>query len=217
MKRRDFIELMSWVGASTALKPAFAQRPLKLIVWINAFPFAPERPFPTCFLKGMQELGYVEGRDFAYAERGGNGIGDAARVTEEAIQLKADIIIASSTLEAVAAKKATSTIPIICPALADAVHLDLIASELRPGGNVTGIEPYVGGLPGKQIELAREIVPGATKIGLLTNNLDPKGVPQVAELKEAGQALDLKSSQPMPTGPKRSKLRCRRLQRKKSV
>jgi len=192
MKRRDFIELMSWVGASTALKPAFAQRPLKLIVWINAFPFAPERPFPTRFLKGMQELGYVEGRDFTYAERGGNGIGDAARVTEEAIQLKADIIIASSTLEAVAAKNATSTIPIICPALADAVHLGLIASESRPGGNVTGIEPYVGGLPAKQIELAREIGPGATRIGLLTNNLDPKGVPQVAELKAACQALDLK-------------------------
>jgi hypothetical protein len=191
MRRREFIELMGGLAASTALKPAFAERSLKLIVWINAFPFAPERPFPTRFLKGMQELGYVKGRDFAYAERGGNGIADAARVAEETIQLKPDIIIASSTLEAVAAKNATSTIPIICPALADAVHLGLIASEARPGGNVTGIEPYVGGLPAKQIELAREIVPGATKIGLLTNNLDPKGVPQVAELKAAGQALDL--------------------------
>jgi putative ABC transport system substrate-binding protein len=191
MRRREFIELMGGMFASTALKPAFAERSLKLIVWINAFPFAPERPFPTRFLKGMQELGYVKGRDFAYAERGGNGIADAARVAEETIQLKPDIIIASSTLEAVAAKNATSTIPIICPALADAVHLGLVASEARPGGNVTGIEPYIGGLPAKQIELAREIVPGATKIGLLTNNLDPKGVPQVAELKAAGQALDL--------------------------
>jgi ABC transporter substrate binding protein/Domain of unknown function (DUF1330) len=65
--------------------------------------------------------------------------------------------------------------------LADAVHLGLIASEARPGGNVTGVEPYIGGLPAKQIELAREIVPGATKIGLLTNNVHPKGAPQVPE------------------------------------
>jgi putative tryptophan/tyrosine transport system substrate-binding protein len=133
----------------------------------------------------------VKGRDFAYVERGGQGIPDAAQVAEEAIQLRPDIILAPSTLEAVAAKKATSTIPIICPALADAVHLDLISSEARPGGNVTGIEPYIGGLPAKQIELAREILPGATKIGLLTNDADPKGAPQVPELKAAAQALGL--------------------------
>jgi putative tryptophan/tyrosine transport system substrate-binding protein len=193
MKRRDFIELIGGLAATTAvkLKPAFAEGQSKTIVWISALGFTPERPFPTLFLNGMQEQGYVKGRDFAYVERGGQGIPDAARVAEEAIQLRPDIILAPSTLEAVAAKKATSTIPIICPALADAVHLDLISSEARPGGNVTGIEPYIGGLPAKQIELAREILPGATKIGLLTNDADPKGAPQVPELKAAAQALGL--------------------------
>jgi putative tryptophan/tyrosine transport system substrate-binding protein len=193
MKRRDFIELIGGLAATTAvkLKPAFAEGQSKTIVWISALGFAPERPFPTLFLNGMQEQGYVKGRDFACVERGGQGIPDAARVAEEAIQLRPDIILAPSTLEAVAAKKATSTIPIICPALADAVHLDLISSEARPGGNVTGIEPYIGGLPAKQIELAREILPGATKIGLLTNDADPKGAPQVPELKAAAQALGL--------------------------
>src|SRR6201997_307229 len=179
MRRRDFIELIGGLVGATALKPAFAEGSSKTIVWISAFGFAPERPFPTLFLNGMQEQGYVKGRDFAYVERGGQGIPDAARVAEEAIQLRPDIILAPSTLEAVAAKKATSTIPIICPALADAVHLDLISSEARPGGNVTGIEPYIGGLPAKQIELARELLPGLAKIGLLTNDADPKGAPQV--------------------------------------
>jgi putative ABC transport system substrate-binding protein len=139
----------------------------------------------------MQEQGYVAGRDFAYVERGGHGMPDAARVAEEASQLKPDIIIAPAALEAVAARRTTSTIPIICPALADAVHLGLIASEARPGGNVTGIEPYIGGLPAKQIELAREILPGAIKIGLLTNDADPKGPPQVRDLTVAAQALGL--------------------------
>jgi putative tryptophan/tyrosine transport system substrate-binding protein len=191
MRRRAFIAFMGGLAATTAFKPAFAERSLKLIVWMSAFPFAPEKPFATLFLKGLQEQGYVSGRDFAYAECSGNGIADAARVAEEAIQLKPDVIIASATLEAVAAKNATSTIPIICPALADAVHLGLIASEARPGGNVTGVEPYIGGLPAKQIELAREIVPSATKIGLLTNDVDPKGAPQVPELKAAAQKLGL--------------------------
>jgi putative tryptophan/tyrosine transport system substrate-binding protein len=193
MRRRDFIKLIGGLAATTAvkLKPAFAEGPSKLIVYINAFPYAPGKPFPTVFLHGMQEQGYVEGRDFSFATLSGRGIPDAARVVEEAIRLKPDIIVAGATLEAVAAKKATSTIPIVCGALADAVHLGLIASEARPGGNVTGIEPYVGGLPAKQIELACEVLPSATKVGLLTNDADPKGPPQVPDLKAAAQALGL--------------------------
>jgi putative tryptophan/tyrosine transport system substrate-binding protein len=92
-------------------------------------------------------------------------------------------------LQAVEARKATSTIPIVCAALADAVHLGLIASDARPGGNVTGIEPYIAGLPTKQIELAREIAPTARCVGLLTNMNDPKGPPQVGDLRTACQSL----------------------------
>lgn len=198
MRRRVFIELIGGLAATTALKPASAERPLKLIVWMSAWPFQPGRPLVTLFMNGMQEYGYVKGRDFAFAEQGGHGVADGARVAEEALrvaeealQLRPNIIIAPATIEAIAAKKATSTIPIVCPALADAVHLGLIASEARPGGNVTGIEPYIGGFPAKQIELAREIVPGANKIGLLTNNVDPKGAPQVPELKAGAKALGL--------------------------
>jgi putative ABC transport system substrate-binding protein len=191
MRRREFIELIGGLAATTALRPALAEGPSKLVVWISAFGFAPDRPFATLFLNGMKEEGFVAGRDFAYVERGGRGIQDAARVAEEAVQLKPAIILAPATLEAVAAKKATSTIPIVCPALADAVDLGLIASEARPGGNVTGIEPYIGGLHAKQIELARELLPNAARIGLLTNDADPKGPPQVPEFKAAAQAMGL--------------------------
>ena len=90
---------------------------------------------------------------------------------------------------AVAAKKVTSTIPIVTAALADAVHLGLIASDARPEGNVTGIAPYVRGLPAKQMELAREVVTGAAKVGVLTNLDDPKAPAQWKELEAAGQEL----------------------------
>jgi putative tryptophan/tyrosine transport system substrate-binding protein len=194
MRRRQFIGLICGLATVTKLTPAHAERPSKLIVWISAFPVARGSGplgFQSAFLKGMQDQGYVEARDFAFEVREGKGPQDVARVVEEAIQLRPDVIVAPATLEATAAKRATSTIPIVCGALADAVHLGLIGSEARPGGNVTGIEPYIGGLPAKQIDLSREVLPTALKIGLLTNNADPKGPPQLQELKLAAQALGL--------------------------
>ena len=112
-------------------------------------------------------------------------------LAEEIVGLKPDVIVAAAVNAAVPACAATSAIPIVCPALADAVHLGLIATEARPGGNVTGIEPYVAGLPAKQMEFAREIAPGATRIGLLTNLQDPKAPPQRQELVSAAKALEL--------------------------
>src|SRR5262249_17238352 len=113
-------------------------------------------------------------------------------LTEEVGGFKAEVILASAVAATVAARKATSTIPIVTPALADAVHLGLIGSEARPGGNVTGIEPYIAGLPAKQIEFAREIVPGASTIGLLTNLKDPKAPPQAQELHASARTANLK-------------------------
>src|SRR5215813_8577699 len=111
---------------------------------------------------------------------------------EELVQLNPDIIIASATIQAVAAKKATDTIPIVVPVLADPIGLGFVASEARPGGNVTGIAPYVKGLPAKQLELAREVVPGAKRIGLVDDVNDPKAHPQRREIEAAGKELEIK-------------------------
>jgi putative tryptophan/tyrosine transport system substrate-binding protein len=198
MKRREFITLLGSMALPnlTLMRPASAESSSKrpLVIWLAALRGPPvgSRPFFAAFVTGMQDQGLVEGRDFDLVWRGADGALDRMpAIMEEVIQLKPDVILAPATLEAVAAKRATSTIPIVCAALADAVHLGLIASEARPGGNVTGIEPYIAGLPAKQIELAREIVPSARKIGLLTDQQDPKGPPQTRDLKTAGQALGL--------------------------
>ena len=100
------------------------------------------------------------------------------------------MILTSAVNAAVPAHAATQAIPIVCPALAGAVHLGLIANEARPGGYVTGIEPYVAGLPAKRMEIAREIAPHARRIGLLTNLQDPKVSPQRRELTEAARCWD---------------------------
>jgi putative ABC transport system substrate-binding protein len=141
----------------------------------------------------MQELGYIQDREFEVIYRFAEGYSERLpALAAEVVRLHPAVILAASSGPAVAAKKATATIPIVTPALADAVHLGLIASEARPGSNVTGIAPYVAGLPAKQMELAREVVPGAARIGVLANSSDPKSPPQSQELETAGQELGVK-------------------------
>jgi putative ABC transport system substrate-binding protein len=187
MKRRQFITLVSGVAAAWPVW-AFAgdQRQPALIGYLTPTSVRPS------FVQGLRELGLLEGSDFQITYRSSRGYQDQLpALAEELVRLNPDIIVAAGLAEVVALSKVTHTIPIVSATLADAVHLGLIASEARPGGNITGIEPYVAGLPAKQMELAREIVPGASKVGLLTNLSDPKAAPQVPELEAAGRGLEI--------------------------
>jgi len=162
------------------------------IGWLSGSESKMAKFFADDFLDGMRKFGYVDGRDFRFVPRYAEGFSDRLpALTQELIELKPAVIMAAAVNAAVPLRAATSVIPIVCPALADAVHLGLIASEARPGGNVTGIEPYVAGLPAKQMEVAREIAPRAKRIGLLTNLHDPKAPPQREELADAAKALGL--------------------------
>jgi putative ABC transport system substrate-binding protein len=198
MRRRDFITILGGAAATQVIRPGSlpaATSPKRPIIGIPTLLGRSKIGglFAAILRKGLKDLGYVVDRDLDIQYRNANGDWDRwPAVVEEVIQLKPDVIFAYATVDAVGARKATSTIPIVCAALADAVRLGLIASEARPGGNVTGIMPYVAGLPAKQIELAREIVPGVSTVGLLTNLKDPKAPPQVPDLEAAAQAVGLK-------------------------
>ena len=191
-------ELLAALGGAAVAWPLAARAQVSpkrrpLIAWLSGgIATGPAGTYPAHFLDGMRELGYLEGRDFDMVYRFAEGLQDRLpALVEEILRLKPDVILAAAINAAVPARKATSMIPIVCPALADAVQLGLIASEARPGGNVTGIEPYVAGLPAKQVELAREIVRGASRIGLLTNLQDPKAPPQRQEVETAAKALGI--------------------------
>jgi putative tryptophan/tyrosine transport system substrate-binding protein len=194
MRRRQFITLIGGAAAwpfvacaqVTRKHPligrlSFGSRDTLLIVrYINGF------------LSGMRELGYVEGRDFDMTYAMADFHADRLpQVTAELVKLAPDVIVAGATLEAVAAAKATATIPIVVGALAEPVALGFATSDARPTGNVTGIMPYVKGLPAKQLELAREVVPGATRIGLVDDVTDPKAHPQRQEIEAAGRSLEI--------------------------
>jgi putative tryptophan/tyrosine transport system substrate-binding protein len=191
MQRRRFITLLGGLAAWPCVALAQASRTRPLIGWVKSAPQdSPPTIYIRWFLEGMREFGYTEGKDFEMVYQSYEGRADRLPVAAlELVRKNPDIIIAPATLEAVAVKQATATIPIIVPALADPVELGLVVSEARPSGNLTGIAPYVKGLPAKQLELAREIVPGAHQIGLLNDPVDPKARPQREEIEEAATAL----------------------------
>ena len=192
MKRRQFIKLIGGAAAAWPLS-ALAEGTHKpaLIGYLTGAPLTATTN-TRMFLQGLQDLGYVEGRDFQITYRSSDGYQDRLpALAEELVRLKPDVIVAAGLDAVVALRNVTQTIPIVSATLADAVHLGLIANEARPTGNVTGLEPYVAGLPAKQMEFAREIMPGASKIGLLTNLSDPKAPPQAQELLAAGRGLEV--------------------------
>jgi ABC-type uncharacterized transport system substrate-binding protein len=195
MKRRQFITL---IGGTAAAWPLAAhgqvtrKRPLigRLSSASRDTPFVAK--YIERFLSGMRELGYVEGRDFDMTYGWADFHPDQLpRVAAELVNLAPDVMLAGATIEAVAASKATATIPIVVAVLADPVELGFTTSDARPTGNVTGIMPYVKGLPSKQLELVRELVPGATRIGLIDDPIDPKAHPQRQEIEATGRSLEI--------------------------
>jgi ABC-type uncharacterized transport system substrate-binding protein len=194
MRRREFITLLGAAAATAWPLRAVAQVSPKrpLVAWLSLGERTASWAFVQSFLQGMRDFGYTEG-NFDFAFRFADGyIERLPLLAQELVELRPSVILAPASGPAVAAKAATATIPIVSPALADAVHLGLVASVSRPGGNVTGITPYVDGLPAKQMELAREIVPGAARVGVLANLSDPKAPPQLQELEAAGRELGVK-------------------------
>jgi putative ABC transport system substrate-binding protein len=149
-----------------------AARPL--VAFLSGVSEERNRRLTSALLRGLRELDDIEGRDFDLVSRFAEG--QAYRLpalAEELVQLQPKVILAGYTPAAVAARTITSTIPIVCPLLADPIRLGLIASQSRPGGNVTGLLFRVEGLAGKQLEIAADLIPKLAAVGLLVNVASP--------------------------------------------
>ena len=143
-----------------------AQQPGK-ISWIGYLTGSGSSP-NQAFVQGLRELGYVEGKNIAFVFRTAEGNPERyADLASELVRLKVDIIVTDYTSAALAAKKATSTIPIVMTTLTDPVGTGLVASFARPGGNVTGLTSIAAELGGKQLELLKETVPKLNRVAIL--------------------------------------------------
>jgi putative tryptophan/tyrosine transport system substrate-binding protein len=190
MRRREFVFLFGSVTITprAALAQATSGRPRvgSLVYATKDYPLSVG--YREQFLSGMRDLGYIEGQNFDMLYRFADFQQDRLeQVAKELVELNPDVLVGGATMSAIALKKATDTIPIVIGALAEPVELGLIKSYAHPGGNVTGIMPYVEGLPTKQLDLARELVKGATRIGLLDDVIDQKLVRKLRRSRPTGQ------------------------------
>jgi putative ABC transport system substrate-binding protein len=138
----------------------------------------------------MQDFGYVEGRDYEVENRYADS--DASRLpllAEELVRLKPDVIVASTTNGALATKQATASIPIVGVNLTNPVGFGLIVSEAHPGTNVTGILFRLEGLTAKQVEIALDLMPGASNMGILVDVDNPANMLQRREVESAAGKL----------------------------
>lgn len=142
------------------------------------------------FRQGLKDAGYVEGRDVTVDWRPANG--DYARAPELAadlVQRKVDVIVVESTPAALAAKRATSTIPIVMALVSDPVGSELVASLARPGGNITGLTNQTVDLAAKRLQLLKEVIPKARHVAVLFNPDSPPNRVMIRLLNDAAPVV----------------------------
>ena len=187
--RRTF--LASTVGVLAAPLAAEAQEAGKFarIGVLNSG--SPPAPFVESFKQGLRELGYVDGRNVSIEYRWAEGRDERLPgLAADLVRLKVDVIVASSQA-AVAAKHATTAIPIVMPIITDPVRLGLVASLARPGGNATGFATQNDELPGKWMELVKETLPKVSRVAVLFQPTYDGGV-QLKASEAAARSLGVR-------------------------
>jgi ABC-type uncharacterized transport system substrate-binding protein len=150
-------------------------------------------PFTDAFRQGLRDLGYVEGKNFVLETRGGGAEPDRlSDLAAELVRLNVDIIVTAGSPALSAAKKATSTVPIVMRIGSDPVKAGHVASLARPGGNITGVYAMSVELSGKRLELLAEAVPGIKRIAVLTTRSNFKATNEYKEMEAAALALGVK-------------------------
>ncbi len=162
----------------------------------------PPKVWVEAFQQGLRERGYVDGQNVVIEFRFTDGSLDRLpQLAEELVRLKVDVILASSSPPAVAAKRVTTSVPIVFVNAADPVEVGLIASLGRPAGNLTGLALIAAELAGKRLELLREVVPKLRRVAVLSHPATPSSPIQLKEAEAAARTLGMQL-QPVPVrGP----------------
>jgi putative tryptophan/tyrosine transport system substrate-binding protein len=194
MQRREFIALIS--GATLWPLSAHAQQrgriPRVGVLW-HAGSAEEEAIYLGAFEQGLKSLGYVDGRTIALENRFPNEQPDRfASLAAELVALKVEVLVAVTPLAALAAQRATTTIPIVFLLVPDPVDRKLVSSLARPGGNITGLSNVSLDLTAKRLEFLKETFPGAKRVALLVNASDQRTMQRhITESKAAATVLGL--------------------------
>jgi putative tryptophan/tyrosine transport system substrate-binding protein len=188
MRRREFIAFLS--GVATWPLVARAQQPMPCVAFVGAESASTNRNFFDAFRQGMREHGYVDGQNITLLERWAEGRTERfPELIADVLGLKANVILTVSLPAALAAKTATTTIPIVFIA-SDPLGSGLVPSLARPGGNLTGFSLFLGDeFISKWLELLREIVPAVSGVAVIWNPVNPATSHDVTVLRRAAEKL----------------------------
>jgi putative tryptophan/tyrosine transport system substrate-binding protein len=188
MNRRELLVLMA--GALTAARGLRAQqKAMPVVGFLNSASPGTWPPNVAAFREGLSETGYIEGQNVSIEYRWAGGNYDRlAALATDLVGHKVDVIVTGGVPAALAAKNATTTIPIVFTGVADPVAAGLVASLARPGGDLTGFSSLGGELVGKLVEFLSELVPQAGVIALLVNPNNPNTERMMRDVQEAARA-----------------------------
>lgn len=188
MKRREFITLIGGAGMAWPLA-ARAQQTMPVIGFLSALSDGAATHLSAAFLRGLKEAGFIESKNVAIEYRWAEGQYDRLpKMAAELVRRSVNVIVAQAPPAALAARTATTTIPIVFVVGFDPVAAGLVTSLHRPGGNVTGMTLITAPLGQKRIELLRELAPNATVVAMLVNPLSPDAAPEIRDVQAAAQA-----------------------------
>jgi len=196
MRRREFITLLGGTAAAWP-RATFAQSPsMPVVGFLNAVSPEGFADRMRAFRQGLRETGYIEGEnvaiDYRWAE---NQLDRLPGLAEDLARRRVSVITATGgTAPAIAAKAATTSIPIVFTVPEDPVQLGLVNSLSRPGGNLSGVNLFVGELVAKRLELLRNLVPGMRRLAVFVNPANPaRAEQQQRDVESAARAMDLRT------------------------
>jgi putative tryptophan/tyrosine transport system substrate-binding protein len=170
MKRREFITLLGGAAAAWPRGAGGQQSGLRRVGVLTLLSSKDEDGALAAFVDGLHSHGLIEEKNLKIDYRYSDGdVKQLIPLAHELIALRPDVLVGAEPSPAKVLKSLAPTLPIVCPQLTDAQLSDLVASYARPGGTVTGLAQSVEGLTGKLIELVQEFVPGAVRVGFLSN------------------------------------------------
>ena len=193
MRRREF---MATIGGATIIWPfaASAQHVAKVptIGFLGQLTASAMSKWTAAFVQRLRELGWVEGRTVAIEYRWAEGRTERfADIAAELVRLKVDVIVTGGTIAIMAAKQATSVIPIVFATAGDPVGTGLVANLARPGGNLTGLSNLSADLPSKRLELLREVAPELRRLAIMANIGNAAAVVEMRQVQVAAGTLGL--------------------------